>query len=373
MTVQKYLTMKDQLQSGYLEKFNFVEYYGQIHRVSEDVMGEKMMDLMDLMLEAQSNGVPVEQVIGTNTADFCKNFFSDITVVDTLKNAARRMRYFAWVLFVLESLFLLSEMGRDGFQFFTYRTTVNGYFIGLASGWCGLALADLTSIVLAKLGNYSRRVWVWVAVCCTVLSGALAIALFCHVGDILLPGHPIVILSAGYLLAYYAVTMWKRYHATGSLRKPRSFYETSFSGFVREEIKKTDYSKDLFVVKTFAKRYKRANAWRYRRGKEPLTTQAYFERVNRQSRYAGGIGYTVGIGLCIILDLLSGEMVFDSVQELGIFLLFSCGVVLVIRHFMKKVEKIARIEQTAVLAACQERGVEVDAYYEILLAEKKAE
>lgn len=72
MKFGSYIQLTDKLNEEYRKSFDFIEHYGNIHMVSFEKMVEKMMDLIDLMLEAQEKGQSPEEITGKNLEDFCK-------------------------------------------------------------------------------------------------------------------------------------------------------------------------------------------------------------------------------------------------------------------------------------------------------------
>lgn len=72
MKFGSYIQLTDKLNEEYRKSFDFIEHYGNIHMVSFEKMAEKMMDLIDLMLEAQEKGQSPEEITGKNLEDFCK-------------------------------------------------------------------------------------------------------------------------------------------------------------------------------------------------------------------------------------------------------------------------------------------------------------
>ena len=73
MKIATYLSFKEKLTGIYLEKFELIENYGQLHFISSKVMSEKMMDLIDTFLQAQESRTPVEKIIGSDEIAFCKH------------------------------------------------------------------------------------------------------------------------------------------------------------------------------------------------------------------------------------------------------------------------------------------------------------
>ena len=149
MKIAQYTTEKEQLKGEYLKKFNEIEYYGQIHMVNEDNLAEKMMDLVDLFLEAQENGKPAEFIIGNDIGDFCENFYSDITKKDMIKSVLESFRVLLWEVFFIGLLSsLIGETG-DGL--------VLAIMVGAICGLVGSIIANVIGATLLKHGKCSTK------------------------------------------------------------------------------------------------------------------------------------------------------------------------------------------------------------------------
>lgn len=373
MKINSYIAMKDKLNDEYRKAFDFVEHYGGLHFVGEDAMSEKMMDLMDMMLSSQNEGKNVNSIVGNNLEDFCKNFFSDVTVADMLKDIARQIRTYAWVMFIFETMGLLLESGSEGFDLFTFQSDMAGYMFGLAIAWSGIIIANIVGMILAKFGNYSRKIYIAVASVATVVSVGLVIYLISSSIEITAPAFPLAAVSGAYLLIYYAVLLYKRYTATGTFKKPYDAYHMSFGSMIRQEEAKADYAKDKSVVKAFAKGYKKNKARLIKKGQPVKTTAEYFanqEKINRLSQTIGlAIGLLIGIS-GTFGNIIEGENAFESVPDMLIYVLVIALVVYLIYRFAHSIDRVAAAERRAILAACQKEGVELDEYCDMLLSGK---
>ena len=73
---QGYILLEDRLHGEYKEAFSKVSLYSNTNLIGIDTDSELMMELLDSMLMAQSEGRPVTDVVGTDIQAFCENFFS---------------------------------------------------------------------------------------------------------------------------------------------------------------------------------------------------------------------------------------------------------------------------------------------------------
>ena len=70
-------TMKSQFSGDYRTAFDGAYKYGLTQSFPVAYFDEKMAELYDLLLTAQTNGKPAEKIVGTEIEAFCKDYFSD--------------------------------------------------------------------------------------------------------------------------------------------------------------------------------------------------------------------------------------------------------------------------------------------------------
>lgn len=375
MKIGAYVMMKDKLRDTYLEKFEFVEQYGQQNLISNKVMNEKMMDLIDMLLEAQENGTPAEQIIGADTLGFCKNYFADFTAADMLLSLAKGLVCPAWVLLIVESIFLFLARRQDGFGFFSFKDDISPFLIGFLSPALMSMIANIICFIMAKRGNYSKKTYSAVHIVFSVLSTVLIVVLLvCVLAlDIAfeIPCAAILLPAASYLLIYYSIVMITRVVRYGTLKAPDSGYETSFKALVKDEMSRYDVANDPDIVKNYARRYRKVNKKRIRRGLEKLTTEEFFKKQNRENKYAPWIGVIGGYGVFFFFFGVLGKGIeFESSSDGVIFFAILAVFALLFVKLFRKAGRIAMGQQVKILAACSEKNLELDEYYEALLAEK---
>lgn len=369
MEIGSYLIIKDQLKDEYLKTFEFIEQYGLQHMITEDVMAEKMMDLIDLLLEAQNGNVPADKIVGSDKVSFCREYFSDFSFKDLLKSAAKTICTSAWFVFILEILNMLFCTGDDGFNLFSYKSDNADLLLAFIIGWNSYIIFDVIGYFMAKCGCYSRKLMSVLRIVMFAISITATVVACLIIGnkEILLPGCILIICSGIYLALYYGI----RFVKTGSLKKQENLYKSSFSTLVKQEIKKQDHSKDLTFVKVFARRYRKENLKRQRKGKEKLTTQAFFEKYNYYNNIATIVGFSAGFVIAFMFTLLSSG--FESFTDAIIFCIIMGIVFLLVMKFFKKIERITVLGQKDILSACKSENVEIDTYYDTLIKEKRIE
>lgn len=228
---------------------------------------------------------------------------------------------------------------------------------------------------LHRLHTIAKRTYSAVHIVFSVLSIVLIVVLLvCVLAlDIAfeIPCAAILLPSAAYLLIYYSIVMITRVVRYGTLKAPDSGYETSFKALVKDEMSRYDVANDPDIVKNYARRYRKVNKKRIRRGLEKLTTEEFFKKQNRENKYAPWIGVIGGYGVFFFFFGVLGKGIeFESSSDGVIFFAILAVFALLFVKLFRKAGRIAMGQQVKILAACSEKNLELDEYYEALLAEK---
>ena len=79
----------------------FMEKYCLDNEIFGKYMNEKLMDITDMLLEAQENGVPVENVIGSDKKTYAENMFSDMSIGKVFGDMTYYLTFFAWMFLLI--------------------------------------------------------------------------------------------------------------------------------------------------------------------------------------------------------------------------------------------------------------------------------
>ena len=93
------ISMADQLTGNYKTVFEKADMYCLIEAGSTEEAEEKIMNLYDLLLQAQEENKPVEKIIGNNLEAFCKEYFAPI------EEAKKK-----WYVFLTEGLYRIFKI-----------------------------------------------------------------------------------------------------------------------------------------------------------------------------------------------------------------------------------------------------------------------
>lgn len=96
--------MKQALTGEYQTVFSHAWVYGTMHQIGPEKLSDRLTELFDLLLTAQTENKTVQRVIGKDPEKFCRDFYQDFTVGACLEALALRLYRFAAVFFVIEFL-----------------------------------------------------------------------------------------------------------------------------------------------------------------------------------------------------------------------------------------------------------------------------
>ncbi len=211
--------MEEQLNGGYREVFSAVRVYGTMKNISPDVLTDRLTELYDVLLTAQTEGRDVKEVAGSDTERFCRDIYGDYTAADRLKQLPRTVCSCALVIFIAETLSLImTEQPLTG-------TVMNlaPFLFGIG---VGIVFNLLCSFVAVPLMFRSKKLrpnaWNTIAL---VSFFVILISTVIFQGRVSLvmnvPSLPAAIVSGVYIAVYYTVRSGWRYRNYGTIRDRR--------------------------------------------------------------------------------------------------------------------------------------------------------
>ena len=343
-------TMKSQFSGDYRTAFDGAYKYGLTQSFPVAYFDEKMAELYDLLLTAQTNGKPAEKIVGTDIEAFCKDYFSDFEPENRLVGSLKSLFGVA-VVFVLFGLveWLCAE---ETLPFGEFRLNGSPILCGLGSGAVLVVLFRLVQPLVMKTKKISAGAWA--VIYCSMLVAAVTAATILMQGkSISLPGAPFLIGSTVYAVLYLLVNAVIRYRKTGSflVKKQENPYKDSYYKNLED--------KDVrrIIEKGWLKRYRKLS----KRGK---TTEAtFFDEISRLETFntiikwmyaALFIGIAVFASICTLQesDLRSALCFFAviSALEFLVWLLFH------------KIDQQNAAQRAHILADCEAAGLSLPAF-----------
>ena len=213
-----YVLMEEQLRGEYKSVFSHIYSDVITRNYQEDFLDDKMSDLFDLLVTAQSQNLPAERVTGSDPERFCREFFADYGLRERLRSVADRLKSVAWFLLVFElpSVSARIHALRD---IFTVRTNIAPYGVGTAVGILLMLVSAFIRPAIWKSRRMSAGKWSGI-ICLVMVALIIAGTALFKDRELLVPAFPFILGSAAYLLVYYTVRSVCNYRRFGTLRNP---------------------------------------------------------------------------------------------------------------------------------------------------------
>lgn len=338
--IYKYSRYVERLSGDYRKVFDKVEVYAQLHQISEKVSGEKLMDLLDMLLAAQEDGKETAAVIGEDIEKFCRQYFSDYGWREVLENFVNLIYYEIWWLFIFGVICLIPDEGKT---VFTTEVELKGWiFIVIAAGFVLSLEQSLRGVILWRTKLTAK----WCTVITLFVFAGVLFGLYRTASGISI-SFPAVWFTVvcGFLLL---LCMLARYKWYGSIRRQKTEYEESFGDIVREEMESDEKNPQspLGLARGFLEDYQKQNEKRERKGKALLTKEQYMERLYRNERYGGFAGSLGMIGAWIIIGCFSVNVALSStLADTIIYVVLVIVIQLVIWRGLYKKGILGRIDR----------------------------
>lgn len=355
--------MAEQLKGSYRVVFEKADLYGTLNgSVEPEVFEDKLMNLYDLLMEAQHEGKPVEKIIGPNVETFCKEYFQNEEKEKWWKQLPKKLFQVMRMLFVLELLdwLILNDQKRD---LFTMTSDMTPFLFGLVLGFVldfvlGAAIKPL--IFKNKIKPYVYYLAITAIWFGCIIAGVIYLSDY----EIQIPIFPIMLVSGIYVGVYLLITTVWRYKKLGRISRVEKAEKQ-----VKKEFKKEVSDKYLEKASAsgMAWRFKRLNKKKLRREKSELTQEEFAVKVRKEEDRTAVIMRWIWVVFAILIAGPSiYEMVTNSVQEGLLFGTILAVIEIPLFIFTKRSEvKNSRLRLN-VLEHCEELGVTVVQYYESL-------
>lgn len=280
-------TMKSQFTGAYREAFDGAYKYILTHSFPASYSDEKMAELYDLLLTAQEEGRPAEKIVGTDIEAFCREYFSDFEPENRLAGILSSLFGVACVLvfFSLVDWLCAEEL----LPFGQFRLNASPLICGLCCGFVLSAVFRVMQPLVMKTKKISAGTWA--VIYCVMLIAAIAAATVLMHGRVLsIPGAPVLICAAVYIVLYLAVSAVIRYRKTGSIRKKKA--DNPYKDGYYRNLEDKDIRR--LIEKGWLKRYRRLA----KRGK--TTEETFRGEIDRLQKF-NGVMQRVYTGLCVLM------------------------------------------------------------------------
>ena len=356
-----YTLLEKQLTGEYRAAYGEAVKYIFTSSFSSDFTEEKMTELFDLLLTAQTNGKPVRQLVGDDPARFCRNFFSDYGIRERLLSFLHTLYTIAWIVLISMLLQLGSTEHPFG-DFFSHRVQAGGFVVGCAIGLVFNLIVSLLRPVAMKNKKITTDAWAW------IITGSLAVWIIAGIAlfpdlKLRIPLWIALLLAAVYIAGYFTVRSIVRYRRYGTIRNTRR--QLSKDSYYREL---DDKNYERIIIESWVKQYHQLS----KKGK--VTEETFIEKVRVNEKHEK-IGDMILNAVCLGVILV---MMYRNafVEKAGLTDTLIFGAVLstfefFVMRFYRKFTKQALAMRRKLVADCEAKGMTMPAYLNAWLEQNK--
>lgn len=355
------IAMANLLKGEYKEAFEKIDLYGSMGNIDNDIYEDRMTNLYDMFIQAQSEEKPVDKIIGDDIEMFCKKYF---TVEDKGHKLGKFFGSFGWIM-TLTFIYSIIELAIDvaeGNSFMKSKIDLFPIALGLVVGFILMAFGKFVNKFLTFKKNKAHPIVYYIIVLVLFVTGIIGgVSVLGDKVDINLPLYIVLIVSGilavGINLAFIIIS----YKKNGTLKnldredkriKKEFEEEVAFKGGLKD------------VASGMAFRYKRLKKKKAKKGIE-FTQADYAKHV--QKDIDAEKAYNIFAGVCIVIfvigpalsEAIAGNMMLAAIH----FAIMGLVGVFTFRWFLK-FNKEQNESYRVILAECEEKGIDVVEYYE---------
>lgn len=362
------IAMAAQLEGEYKSVFEKADMYGMLENAGdESSIDDKMMNLFDLLMQAQADKTPVSKVIGEDVEEFCKSYFKEEKETKSKWLGFLKFIYdIAW-WGVIAGIFELIIPEEGGFGFIpevNIIPIIAGVLVGLALLLLTMVLKRtvLKSKKLKPIGFYFLILSIGVigVVVAVIISSQIGIELKIKAGLLL-------VVSGLYVTVYFIVRSIWRYQEHGTITK---YSKEETRRRKEEKREKEEFNKDIAkqnvaqIAKDMKSRYQRISRQHEKKYGKPMTLQQYKEKLTKElksfDKYE--ILFIVGDALIILIPTI-GIIVKDGMSNGVVYGLIMIVIFFFVYRFQIWTNNICKesyYEMIYVLDLCLTNGWDLD-------------
>ncbi|MEE1315203.1 MAG: hypothetical protein UHS49_05510 [Faecalimonas sp.] len=345
------VNMAEQLSGDYRETFEWVDIYCNPLQIDEKIKDERLMELYDLLVEAEHNGKPAEKIVGRDLELFCKNFFAEDARKYRLKDFLNSIYRIAFGFLIISIIDVIWSEN---------RIDIVPFLVGISAG---LLLDVIAKYFLQPIALKKKMkpiiyylIIMGLFLCIVVLVGFVCLTIQY---EIAIGSRMLLAVTGSYVVIYLVVRSVMRYRHHGNIRSADWEGKKMVKEFNREV-----ENAGLIVpsAKGLAAQFKRIRKRKQKKGVD-YTFAEYAEKV----RKAKGINRWVDIGMPIFVALLvlgpSIDIMLDETIWDGLFFMAVMAVVefFVCRFFCRSGHNLTDL-QIKIVDECEEKGIDILEY-----------
>ena len=371
------IAMAEKLHGPYREVFEKADMYSL---KGTDEINDKMMDLFDMLMEAQAEGKPVEKIVGDDIENFCRTFFDGKRRYLDDINVFQWLHRIAWIslIFVVGDFWVFYETKAAEVSLWSMETEISYIAAGAIAGVVG-SLIFVACIkygiepLIFKKKKMKPRMYNTMLLLLAVIVFGLPIYYVCQMEtEVYVTGTWALAATGGYIVVYLIVRSLLRYRNHGTIWKydkaQRKAEKKELDAF-NQSLSANGHQRNTVTV--MAKQFRKLKENYERTGNGTYTQEMYAKRIRKDEIiFANPVKAWAFNFICIAVIAVYPLIMIAKTD--GLWLAAIClGIglavdILFFRFTLKVVNEVSE-EKLYILNRCEELGIDIATYAENFL------
>ncbi|MBQ9699685.1 MAG: hypothetical protein IJV71_03600 [Lachnospiraceae bacterium] len=344
--------MEEQFTGDYKKAFSKIAVYGTLSPIDSEKYDDRVLNIYDMLIEAQAEGRPVEKIVGGDIEAFCKEYYKSHHKLEWLGNGLKRI----FVLMAITFVYSLLEF------FVRNENQVNGspILVGAIVGVVTICIQKIAQIKLLfktdkiKSLAYSMGILIIFAICI-----AVGVSVF-NDSEIYIPFLPTVVITGSYCGIYLICRMVIRYKKSGSFRDPDRAIKRQQKAYLKEITLEQDIKTSAVEME---KRFRKINTKLEKKGKESMTFEKFAQKIRADHKFTRVLEVIllVAIVLIAVVNTVLGINDEDFIIRV-VAIAISTGISFAIYKIGMDAIKEVEVAQCHILDECQEKAIDIEQY-----------
>lgn len=349
------IAMAELLEGEYRTAFQKIDMYATVNGVEQ--YEERVLNIYDMLMEAQKRNDDVEKVIGNDIEEFCKAYFqpekSEYSCVEKLGNISGTLKL--WVIFLIIDILFEIEYTSN---IFAMKSNMFPFVLGsVVALLCFIVGKFVITPIIFKKKKISPAAMSFSILAMFIVSVIAGTVFFGHI-EIMIPTWIVLTLIVG-ILVLYAIACWRLKKKGIKLNKEDKSEKAIKKAFEQEVNKKSTMK---IIAPVMEKRYQRIKKRKAKRGLD-YTMKDFQALIHKE----GKLNKVLDIIMIIIIVIIVAVPVIDSILAeeylLAVILVVAVGAVEygVYRAILKTIRD-SSIYQIQLVDECVSRGIALAEY-----------
>ncbi len=353
--------MAELLRGDYKAKFEQIALYADMSGLNEQFLDDRIMNIYDLLTEAQEKELPVEKIVGSDLEKFCKDYFNYEEKSQWTRDILKRLYHVSLIMLVFSVIDIFMLEGTVPLKNAT--VSIKPIFSGALTACVILVFEYFVRHKLMFRNSKIKPITYYIIFLVVFIAGVAGFST-CFKGlDVSISVFWVIGVFGGYCALYLVVTWIGRYHRYGTIQNPNkpSKEERAEKKAFQQEL--TLQSDMVSCSRDMAKRYQKLKKKNEKKGKPEYTMEDYASLVKKEPHFGIGfkfvcIGMPVICGVWQVVKIVRDENILMAIVFCGIY----GGLMFFLWRAVWKACKAVFYAQRAIIHECEENGFDIMEY-----------